>query len=270
MVEKRKTIGVVLGGGGGKGMAHIGVLKVLEENKIPIDLIVGTSMGAAVGGLFAVGFTFGEVEHIFLDEIDWRDWLGLVTPSIGNDSEGKDKLEKWIEQMLKGKFFKDADIPLVITTVDLNSGERVVLQTGSIATAIRASISAPPAIKPIEYQGRLLGDGWMAGPLPADIAKKMGMDIVIGVFLDTEKATQELYEKNISALVAMNRSYNILSNHLLAYEEKDCDVVIKPLVGDVNIVGGVEEFLNKKLITKNIAAGEKAALAMVEKIKALL
>ena len=96
----------------------------------------------------------------------------------------------------------------------------------------------------------------MAGPLTADIARKMGMDIEIGVFLDTEKATQELYEKNISALVAMNRSYNIQSKHLLAYEEKDCDVVIKPLVGDVNIVGGVEEFLNIKLITKNIAAGE--------------
>lgn len=272
MSEDRKKIGLVLGGGGAKGVAHIGVLKVLAANDIPIDCIVGTSMGASIAALYALNKDPSEIERLFAEEFDWKVLLGLIDPSFQGGFIKGEKLESWMEELVKAATFADLKIPLSVVCTDINDGETVVINEGDVARAIRASISAPPTVKPIEccHDGRLLADGWISNPLPADVARKMGTDIVIGVVLDSSDSLEKLNEDTISVSIFLKRSFNILSDHLIRYKMKDADVVIRPKIGDLSIGGGVGEFLSKEAVARDIAAGEAAAQEAVDKIKSLL
>jgi NTE family protein len=211
--SKRPSVGVALSGGGALGLAHIGVLRYLEENRIPIDMIAGTSMGGILGGLYATGHDAANLEGI-IKRANWNDLL-RTTPRF----EDRPAVEKQEWNRITGAFtiplragfelpgglnsaqplvrflsgetaaywdvqdFDNLPIPFRCVTVDLLSGEEFVVRDGHIAEALRATMAIPGIFTPVEWKGRLLSDGGLVNNLPTDVAKQMGADIVIGVTL---------------------------------------------------------------------------------------
>ena len=220
--SRRPRIGLVLSGGGARGAAHIGVLKVLEELRIPVDVITGTSMGAIVGGFYAAGSSPAEIEAM-VNSLEWseafRDRPPLEDYSFRRkeDSanylirfdagvrEGKLALPRGLIQgqnlnfILKSRLIHTATvtdfdrlrIPFRAVAADIETGEAVVLGTGDLAEAIRASMSIPGVFAPVELDGRLLVDGGIADNLPADVARSMGADILIAVNIGTLRRPRE-------------------------------------------------------------------------------
>jgi len=218
----RPRIGLALSGGGARGAAHIGVLRVLEENRIPIDFIAGTSMGAIIGGLYASGLSTDELERA-LTEIDWvdvfadrpareqrsflkkRDDSSFLVKARPGFSDGKLKLPKGLVQGQKLSLvleelaqrtalvsnFDDFRIPFRAVATDIATGEPVVLSSGSLVDAMRASMSIPGALEPMQIDGRLLVDGGVSDNLPVDVVKAAGIDVVIAVSLGTPLSPTE-------------------------------------------------------------------------------
>src|SRR5580692_8630855 len=206
----RPRICVVLSGGGARGIAHIGVLKVLEDLKIPIDCIAGTSMGAVVGGLYASGMTAVEIEST-IRSVDWQEAFRdspprrelafrrkqddrnfLVRLPLGVKHGGillpkgfiqGQKLQETLRQLTlpfsNSTEFDRLPTPFRAVATDLETGKAVVLDKGDLSIVMRASISAPGVFAPVDYQGRLLVDGGLAENLPIDIARAMNADILI-------------------------------------------------------------------------------------------
>jgi len=177
----RKRIGLALGSGGARGLAHIGVLKVLEREKIPIDLIVGCSMGSLIGGLYASGMSAYTLEEIALN-ISWKQTAKIFTPTISKAGlvDG-DRIEKLLETFIGKKGFSKLRIPFATVATDIENGKEVIIKTGKVSRAIRASCSIPGIFTPLKYGKRYLVDGGLVDPVPVDVARKHGADIVIGV-----------------------------------------------------------------------------------------
>ncbi|MCC5859507.1 MAG: patatin-like phospholipase family protein [Ectothiorhodospiraceae bacterium] len=208
----RPVVGLVLGGGGAKGIAHVGVLQVLEELQVPVDLVVGTSMGAIVGGLYAQGLSPRELQNLVVD-MDWQDafrddparrfrslrrkaedwgFPRQVTLGVSRDAlllppgllQGQRLTAILRELSLDSAHITDFDrlpLPFRATAVDIQSGEVLALGSGDLALAMRASMSIPGAIAPVKWEGRLLVDGGIANNLPVDLARAMGAEVVIAV-----------------------------------------------------------------------------------------
>ena len=213
-------IGLVLGGGGAKGAAHIGVLRVLDEMRIPISCVVGTSMGALVGGTFAAGMPPEEIERSVLD-INWSKTVGSegqrdqapinrklagITYTNNLDLGIKDGRVKGgggllrsqnIEDVIRGlvanarstEDFDDLPIPFRAVATDMLAGEMVVLESGDLSVAMRASMSVPGAFSPVLLDDRVLADGGMMRNLPVDIARELCADVVIAVSLESPPPT---------------------------------------------------------------------------------
>lgn len=228
--ETRPKIGLVLAGGGAKGAAHIGVLKALEEMKIPIDYITGTSMGAYIGGLYASGLSADEIE-IFIDTIDWNSgFVDKVERSERQirDKEYEDRYQigtdigfsftelKAPKGFVQGQnmakilrttsgnvpyleSFDDLPIPFRAVATDIEKLEPVILDHGNLAEAMMASMSVPGALPPVEYEGRLLVDGGSVNNMPVDIAREMGADIIIAVDIGSDY----LEAKDISSYLSV-------------------------------------------------------------------
>jgi NTE family protein len=209
---RRPRIGLVLSGGGARGIAHVGVLRVLEELRVPVDAIAGTSMGAVVGGLYASGLSAGQIEAE-LDGVDWEDAFSDRPARVGLNyrrrredrdflvrlplgfREGRFQLPagliqgQKLTQLLREKTvrvagvtnFDDLPTPFRAVATDLETGTAVVLGGGDLASALRASMSVPGIFAPVERDGRLLVDGGVADNLPVDVARAMGVDHLIVV-----------------------------------------------------------------------------------------
>ena len=212
---ERKKVGLVLGGGGAKGVAHIGVIKVLEEAEIPIDYIVGTSMGAIVGGLYSIGYSTDEIDSMVLAQ----DWKTLLSDRVARNSQsfpeketseryllslpfGKTKKDVRIDGMIKGQNlmnlfsnltigyhdatdFNNFQIPFASVAVNVVDGEEYVFRNGSLPLAMRASMAIPAVFAPVRLDSMVLIDGGFTNNYPADVALSMGADIIIGVDLGT-------------------------------------------------------------------------------------
>ena len=211
----RKKVGLVLGGGGAKGAAEVGVLKVLEEADIPIDYIVGTSIGGIVGGLYSIGYDAADIDSLFRNQ----NWLFLLSDQAKRESESflsKDEKERYMIHLplsrerkvslptgyLKGQNilnlfskltvgyhhvddFSTLPIPYRCVAVDLVDGKEVVLSSGSLPMAMRATMSIPGVFAPVEWNGMMLVDGGALNNLPVDVVRDMGADVVICVDFST-------------------------------------------------------------------------------------
>jgi len=208
---KRPKIGLALGSGGSRGLAHIGVIKALEENNIPIDFVAGSSIGTMVGGFYAAGLSIKEIEKIALSTTWRRVFSVLFDPHLKQGLIGGEKLKTFIEDYINGKKFEDCKIPFVAVATDLKTGEVVVLNKGEMAQAIRASVSIPLVFKPVKINGRILADGGLSAPVPVEIARNMGADIVIAVNLDKHYCDEE---RETGWYDIANDSLNILRHHL--------------------------------------------------------
>src|SRR5690554_7583090 len=210
--EVRPKVGLVLSGGGAKGMAHVGVLRALEEMKVPVDMVVGTSAGSAVAALYASGMPVEEIERRFI-ELDWLssfrddpgraykpvrrkqdDWRLPLAPGLGVSMDGirlggglvtGQNLGFILNELTRNaalvEDFDELPIPFRAVATDLETGVEVVIGSGDLAEAIRASMSIPGVYAPVERSGRLLVDGGVANNLPVSVAREMGADVVIAV-----------------------------------------------------------------------------------------
>lgn len=289
----RPRIGLVLSGGGARGAAHIGVLKVLEENHIPIDAIAGTSMGAVVGGLYATGLNAADVERV-MTSLDWQDAFRDRPPRTDLNFRRKLEDQSFLVKFplgLKGRKFRlprglvqgqkltqtlrsltlpvaqiqsfdDLAIPFRAVATDIVTGERVILDHGDLTTAMRASLSAPGVFSPVETDGRLLVDGGLSSNLPIDVARAMGVDILIVV-----DCGFPLLERNKldSVATVSNQMLAILIRHNTTEQRKtltDRDVVIDPALGDFSSLDFGEH-------EKAILLGEQAARGQLQRLQAL-
>jgi len=258
--SKRPKIGLALGSGSSRGLAHIGVIKVLEENNIPIDFIAGTSIGAMVGGFYAIGLGIEKMEEITL-ETNWRRMFSLIDPHLRQGLVSGEKVKTFIEECVNGKRIEDCKIPFVSVATDLKTGEIVVLNKGKMAQAIRASISIPLVFKPVEIDGRMLADGGLSAPVPVETVRAMGADIVIAVNLDKhyhdEKWKPRWYD-------IANDSLNILRHHLALSNVSTADIVINIDVGHNNYW---YQFINGQ---DKILTGEKATREILPRLQEII
>jgi NTE family protein len=258
--SKRPKIGLALGSGGSRGLAHIGVIKVLEENNIPIDFIAGSSIGAMVGSFYAAGLSIKEIEKIALST-NWRQVFSvLFDPHLKQGLIGGEKLKTFIEDYINGKKFEDCKITFVAVATDLKTGEIIILNKGEMAQAIRASISIPLVFKPAEINGRMLADGGLSAPVPVEIVRGMGADIVIAVNLDKHYCDEEWKPGwyNIA-----NDSLNILRHHLALSNVANADIVIEINVGK----NYWYQFTNGQ---NKILAGEKATKEVLPRLQEII
>ena len=289
VAHERKKVAVVLCGGGALGTIHIGALKVLEEAGMPIDMVTGTSMGAIIGGLYAVGYDANDIET-FITGIDWgdmlRDRLSLRTQTL-NERErqniylldyrifldnSKDSLagglirgtniERTLRQYLRQPDdidFKSLPRPFGCIATDLVSDSEVVLDHGSMATSIRASMAVPGVFAPVRMEPYVLVDGGTKNNFPADLARKMGADIVIGIVTDLG-----INDNYFSLSDILERSMGSDIHQRSDENEKLCDLVIH-----VPTRGYSAADFYHSAIRNLINRGEDAARAQMESIKAL-
>ncbi len=178
MNSERIRVGLALGGGVARGMVHIGVLSVLEREGIPIDVVAGSSAGAMVGALYSAGLRLDQAYET-AKRMTWWNIASPVWPSRGWVTF--EKMERWLVGLVGDLDLADLPIPFAAVATDLELGEPVVLRRGKLARAVRASCSVPGLVVPVEWEGRLLGDGGVSDNLPVDVARSMGADYVIAV-----------------------------------------------------------------------------------------
>lgn len=178
----RKRVGLALGGGVVRGMAHIGVLTILEREGIPIDFVAGTSAGSLVGAMYCAGMSPVVIKEV-ATRIRWWNIARPVWPSRG--FVDFQPLEFFLARELGDPDFTDLKIPFAAVASDLDTGDAVPLCKGRVAQAVRASCSVPGIVAPVEMDGRMLGDGSLADTVPVDILREMGAEYVIGVDIFT-------------------------------------------------------------------------------------
>ena len=177
----RPRLGLALGSGAARGLAHIGVLKVLEEAGIQIDIIAGTSMGAFIGAMYAAGVPVTQMEKAAL-EIDWFRMARLLDPVLPTSglTDGK-KLVAFMAALLPARDFKDLQQSLAVTATDINTGESIIIKQGDLLEALRASLAFPGIFSPVRFGKRFLVDGGLCKPIPTDVARSLGAEKIIGV-----------------------------------------------------------------------------------------
>lgn len=263
LFRKKKKIGLALGSGGPRGLAHIGVIKVLLENGVPIDYIAGSSVGALVGGLYAYFGDIGKLEKYFA-KLTYRDMIEVFSdPRFAHGIMKGEKALKFLKKTVGNKKIEKLKIPFAAIATDLENGEVLELNKGELALAIRASVSIPVFFRPVKIGRRYLVDGGNAVPVPVETVRKMGADIVIAVDLDNCYVSPKNYMKNVeksSMTQIAERSLDIMSYSLARENTKNADFVITPDVYDV----GWRRFVNGGDI---IAEGEKATRKVIDGIK---
>jgi len=248
-------IGLALGSGAAKGYAHIGVLKVFEREGIPIHLITGSSIGSLIGALYASGVSIKMLERL-AREIKRRQWVDLTIPKRGLIAGNK--IEGIIKLLTKGKNFEELEIPLGVVACDLTTKKSILINSGNVAEAVRASISIPGIFQPIEKDGHIFVDGGVLERVPARQARVMGADIVIGVELGFSGniPIRNIYDVLIQTFDVMGRQIQKLKNY-------DVDILITPDLSDVDALA-----FNQ--VEKCIKEGQKATEEKLPEIKELI
>ncbi|MGB7572998.1 MAG: patatin-like phospholipase family protein [Thermodesulfobacteriota bacterium] len=289
MFWKRKRVGLALGGGGARGLAHIGVLRVLEKEEIPIDLIAGTSIGALVGGAYASGSSSDELQkkaEEYLNSHEFRS--SAIRAFEAAHAKGEIGLAQKIETYLRNHFYliqamfkpgilsnedfqatidyfipdieiEETRIPFRAVATDLVSGEEITFSEGSLRQAVMASCAVPGAITPLKEGERLLSDGGIICRVPCSVARQEGADIVIAVVVDRGIGSEEL--RNVVDVYL--RVSEIMGERLKQYELANADVVILPEVGESHW-SSFSQAMNL------VDEGEKAAREKLDEIRRLI
>ena len=292
LAQPRQKIGLVLSGGA-KGSAHIGVLKVLEQNNIPVDYIVGTSIGAYVAGMYALGYEVDDIEQIMLS-LPWDEGYSDSIPReslLYADKQHRDRYNLGVRlgysdgefkvphglllgqnayQLLREstdivrrfKSFDDLSIPYRAVASDIATAQAVVLDSGSINQAMKASAAVPGIVAAVEINGQMLVDGGITNNMPIDVVKKMGADIVIAVDIGSPLSEQN---ELTSTVAVLNQLSTILTNNTsLAQKEllSEQDILLRPAIDNLSTT-------DWSVMPKALELGEKEALANLEQLKLL-
>jgi NTE family protein len=283
----RKRIGLALGGGGARGLSHIGVLKVFEQQNIPIDIIAGTSIGAMVGGAFACGISSDQLERHVQEYVNSAGFQSSTVKAMADVySREQERLTNKIQNFLKNQFYiiqmlfkpgilstsdfqfmidyfipdiqiQDTLIPFRAVATDLINGEQIVFSQGSLRQAVLASCAVPGVIEPIREGNRLLSDGGIVSLIPVRVARDEGADLVIAVSVDRDIQTDDEL-KTVKDIYY--RACEITSAKLEKYELMDADIVIRPNVKNLH-------WASFSKAVDLVREGEKAAQEMLSSIK---
>lgn len=270
-LSRERKVGLALGSGAARGLAHIGVLKVLEKADIRIDYVAGTSAGAAVGALYARGMSAAQVERLVLDRVDWKKLAFLIDLTLPRTGFITGK--RLIDQMKKvagGDLdFADLEIPFACVATDIDSGEEVVFREGSVLEAVRASISIPAVFTVASSEGRYLVDGGLVNPVPVSVVREMGADFIIAVSVlparfDRRPGPGEgtVTERHGILNVLIHSLYIAIHSMALSCLE-GAEIRIQPQVSHI----GPGEFHRAREL---ILHGEMAAQAAIPEIKSKL
>jgi len=292
MTNKRPKIGLVLGSGGTRGFAHIGVLKILHQNNIPIDFIAGTSVGALFGGAYAATKDIEKIEKAFLMHGWIKGAFKMLDPALSPHRgflEGNG-VEDFIYSLVKGKEFSDLKIPFSCVACDIATGKEIELSSGKITQAIRASLSIPIIFKPVHLDNHLLIDGDIVNPLPVNLAKKAGCDIIIAVSLTDKLVSQtswrgvrkmrNVWEKifgdryfwkkqRFNLLSVMARRHTILRQKITQMYLEQADVKITPRIS-LKSATWIKIYNSRYNMKRLIKIGEEAAEKALPEIKKLI
>jgi len=249
-------IGLALGSGGARGFAHLGVIKAFKDAGIPIHLIAGSSMGALVASFYGAGIDMDRLYKLST-AFKRKYFLDFTVPKMGFIS-GK-KVKEFIKVFTHGKNIEDLSIPIGIVATDLLTGEKVVFKTGSVADAVRASISIPGIFVPEKLNGRILVDGGVSDRVPVSVAKEMGADIVIAVDVSRVKRNAEI----TSIYDVIMQSIDIMQAEIISNREIAASVMIRPPVEiySSRAFTNIEEIIN---------LGEEEAKKHITQIKTVI
>jgi NTE family protein len=244
--QSEPRIGLALGGGFARGIAHVGVLRVLEQNKIPISVIAGVSSGSIVAAAVASGATADEIQAVALS-MKFRDFARWTLSFLG--LAGNDRMITFLTRLLKANKFEDMRLPLAIVATDLSSGRPVTFHSkGDVVMPIRASCAYPGLFLPIHYQGHLLVDGFVSMEVPAEPLLQMGADRILSVAIPNQEGAGD-YGNMLSVV---SRCFQIMSGRTQNSWRRYSNVVIAPPVADMSW----DSFASAK---KLIQLGEQAA-----------
>lgn len=249
-------IAVVLGAGASKGFAHIGVLKVLEANKIPIHMLVGTSAGSFVGSLYAYGYNAFQLQEISFS-IERSDIIDFGIPDKGFIKG--EKLEEFVTEKTNNVPLENLKIPFHAVATDIQNGKETIFSSGSTGTAVRASCSIPGVFRPVKIGDRMFADGGIVSPVAVDAARRLGADIVIAVDISSD-IDSTLPEGTLDMIL---KSISIMHSQISGTQLSHADVVIKPKVGYI----GSSDFTKRH---EAVLEGEKAATTALPEIQNLL
>lgn len=284
-------IGLALAGGGARGLAQIGVLKVLEREKIPVDFIAGTSMGGIIGGLYACGYSAQDLEKLAL-QINWQDLFSNAPPRLSLLPSQREENEKYLFQIYfegfkpsipkglitgqkltnlftqltmqanfeAGSNFDKLKIPFRAVTTDLATGQEVVLGSGDLSEALRATMAIPLVFTPVELGKRLLVDGGLVDPVPVEVTRNMGADFVIAINTSSELLSSSRIK---DPLDIANQTTSIMTLERKERELKKADFVISPDLSPYSST-------SFEKVSELIKMGEKVADSLVPKLKSLL
>ncbi len=255
--SRRLTLGIALGGGFARGIAHIGVLKVLEQENIPVDYVAGTSVGAIIGAAYCGGMTSAELEDM-AHTLRFSDFARWTLSRYGFCNS--DRMVRLFERTLKKHRFEDLVIPLAITATEFRTGEAVVFNKGALVDPIRASCAYPGMFLPVEIDGHSYIDGMLAYGVPTTPLRRMGADRVIGSCLNVQwndaRPPRHVFE-------VIGQCFSIAQSRLAESWSKDADLVVEP---DVN--GFTYDCFERA--QELIAAGETAMRAALPQVRAML
>jgi len=254
--QRPAKIALVLGAGASKGFAHVGVLKILENNKVPINMIVGTSVGSFVGSLYAYGYDAYALQKIAMT-LERSDIAELTIPD--NGFLKGERLRDYINTKVRSVPMDKLKIPFYAVATDIKTGESVIFHSGNTGMAVQASCSIPGVFQPARFSGASYVDGGVVKPLAVDVARQYGADIVIAV--DISSGIDSVVPT--STMETIMKSIQIMYSNMSQVPISQADVVIKPVVGFV----GSADFSQRN---EAIMEGEKAALAAMPRINALL
>ena len=260
-------IGLALGSGSTRGYAHIGVIKVLEKNKIPIDFIAGSSVGAMIGCVYAFYKDSDKLEKIILSP-SWRQIISFIDPSLRGGLIDGNKIRKFINDNIKKSTFNKLKIPFKVVATDFQTAEPIEISKGNVASAVQASISVPLFFKPVLLDNMMLWDGGLSESVPVETVRKMGADIVIAVNLDNKSRFSD--GKNIGNnpyLIAL-RTIKYFQYHLAKNCVKSADIVINPLIKDPSLLGWRKVLKGEG--ETGILEGEKATKLLLPTIKKII
>lgn len=250
---KPPRIGLALGGGAARGFAHIGVIQVLEESGIKVDLVAGTSAGSLVAALYASGRNGRELATLAegMDEGAITDWAFPGRGLIRGDA-----LARFVRERTGHKPIEQMAIPLGILATDLADGSGVLFRSGDTGTAVRASSAVPAVFQPVKIAGREYVDGGLVAPVPVRQAREMGAELVIAVDISSPPDDKPLGD----ALRMLLQTFAIMSRSINGYELREADLVLRPGLAGI----GSADFAARR---RSIQAGREAALAMLPTLR---
>ncbi len=269
MITPKKKVGLALSGGAARGLAHVGVLQVLQKEGIPIDMIAGTSSGAVIGAAYAWS---QDTTRMIRDALDanWKKMAPLIDPSLPRSGfiKGK-KVRDLISTYVGGEVdFKDLKIPFACVTTDIDTGEEVVIDSGSVPDALRATISIPGVFTIVKHKGRFVVDGGLTTPVPVEVVRRMGADFIIAVNVtpDVTGRMGKAYRQRVETHKAPNifqvmmQSIYITTYAVAQHALENADIVIEPDLAQI----GAGDF-NK--VPEMIIRGREAAQKAIPEIK---